>query len=116
MSYTIEGTITQIGETQNFGDKGFSKREFVVTTNEDYPQPLAIECIKDKAALLDGFNAGDEVTVQVNVRGSAWKDRHFVSLSAWAIAKSGVTMPAGQDEHRDQQDLDDSQDDSELPF
>ena len=35
----MEGKLKAVFETQSFGDKGFTKREFVVTMKDDmYPQ------------------------------------------------------------------------------
>ena len=47
MSNQITGVITLINPTQTF-DSGFQKREFVVTTKEQYPQDLKFELLKDK--------------------------------------------------------------------
>ena len=38
----LTGTIKVIGDTQEF-DSGFKKREFVVTTKEEYPQHVKME-------------------------------------------------------------------------
>ena len=38
----VKGNIKLINETQTF-DSGFQKREFVVTTNDMYPQDIKIE-------------------------------------------------------------------------
>lgn len=82
----IKGTIKILGETQSIGEKGFLKREMVITTqDEKYPQDLKVEFIKDNCAKLDAFSAGEEVTVSVNLKGSEWKGKYFVSLTGWKI-------------------------------
>ena len=48
----LQGSIKLIGETKSFGANGFRKREIVVTTEEQYPQDLLVELIKDKCDLL----------------------------------------------------------------
>ena len=100
MSYELEGTIKVIGNTQIF-DSGFQKREFVVTTDEKYPQDVKLEVLKDNCDTLDSYNAGDVVNVSFNVRGNEYKDRYFVSLQAWRIkpletagAKAPATVPS----------------------
>ncbi|KAK7249640.1 hypothetical protein SO694_00004165 [Aureococcus anophagefferens] len=40
-SYDMEGTISKIGEVQTF-ESGFAKIEFVVTTEEMYPQEVKL--------------------------------------------------------------------------
>jgi len=82
----IKGSIKILGETQSVGSKGFIKREMVLTTaDEKYPQDLKIEFLKDNCAKLDAFSLGEEVTVSVNLKGSEWQGKYFVSLTGWKI-------------------------------
>ncbi len=55
--YEVEGTIKVILEEQTFAS-GFNKRDFVVTTEEKYPQDIKLECIKDKVSLIEGYAEG----------------------------------------------------------
>lgn len=51
--YEINGTIKQIGETQQFAS-GFQKRSFIVTDDDPkYPQDIPLEFVKDGCARLD---------------------------------------------------------------
>ena len=54
MELKLSGKIKLINDTQTW-DSGFSKREFVITTDEQYPQDVKFEVIKDKTSLLDNF-------------------------------------------------------------
>ena len=38
----LQGTVKKIGETQTFAS-GFQKRELVLLTEEQYPQPIQID-------------------------------------------------------------------------
>ncbi|MEI6177485.1 MAG: DUF3127 domain-containing protein, partial [Verrucomicrobiota bacterium] len=70
--YEAAGKIKLINETQSF-PSGFSKREFVVTTgNDKYPQDLKFEVVKDKCAMLDSFEAGQDVQVSFDIRGNEY--------------------------------------------
>ena len=69
MELKINGRVKLIMDLQSW-DSGFTKREFVITTNEQYPQDVKLECIKDKTNLLDGLAEGDEVEVSFNIRGT----------------------------------------------
>jgi hypothetical protein len=94
MSYEITGTIKVIQETQTF-DSGFAKREFVITTEDKYPQDIKLEFVKDKVSELDAYDTGDQVTVAFNIRGNEYKDRYYVNLAAWKISKAdGASTPA----------------------
>ena len=84
MSYEITGQIKAIYETQEFAS-GFTKREFVVTTDEKYPQDIKLEFVKDKCAILNEYNEGQTVTVNFNLRGNEYKERYYVNLVAWNI-------------------------------
>jgi hypothetical protein len=91
----IVGTITHKMEAVSFAS-GFTKREFVVTTEERYPQPIKLEVVKDKCALLDKFREGERVVVSYNLRGNEHNGRYFVTLQAWRIASFGAEKPAEQ--------------------
>ncbi len=96
----VSGRIKVIGQTQEFGSNGFRKRELVVTTAEQYPQTLLIEFTQNNTALLDSYNEGDEVLVQINLRGREWTNpqgevKYFVSLNGWRIEALTPQVAAG---------------------
>ena len=121
---TVSGTVIKIGETESVGNKGFKKRVLVVETeDEKYPQPIPVEAVQDKCDLFDGLRLGDKVTAFVNLRGSAWKDRHFLSLSCWKIenqdeSRSGVPNSAqdGQAAPNAASGMPDGELDDGIPF
>ncbi len=82
----IKGRIKVIFEAQTYGN-GNSKREFVVTTDEQYPQNIKLELYKDKVSLLNQFREGDYVNVQFNLRGNENNGRFYVNLNAWRITR-----------------------------
>ena len=88
----IEGVIKLIGDTQEF-DSGFTKREFVVTTDEKFPQDIKMEMVKDKTTFLDKFCAGDAVRCKFNIRGNEFKDKYYVSLTCWFIESATADAP-----------------------
>jgi hypothetical protein len=94
--YETSGKLKWIGSVQSF-PSGFSKREFVVTTASDkYPQDLKFEIVKDKCALLDPFEIGEDVEVSFDIRGNEYNGKYFVNLSCWKIQKAGAAAPAQQ--------------------
>jgi hypothetical protein len=95
MNVEISGKIKEIFEEQTF-NSGFKKVEFVVTTQEQYPQDLKLELIQDKTDLINGFNKGEEVKAQVNLRGNEYNGRYFVNLQAWRLERmeQGAPPPA----------------------
>jgi single-strand DNA-binding protein len=93
MSLTIDGTVKAIFDTQTF-DSGFSKREFVITTKEQYPQDVKFEVVKDKCSLIDGYRVGQSLTVHFNVRGNEYNGKYYVNLQAWKIEAAQAATPA----------------------
>ena len=89
MENKVKGKLIKVMEMQTF-DSGFTKREFVVETDEQYPQKLKCELIKDKCNLIDSFELGDNLDVSVNYRGSEYNDKFYVSFNAWRIEKDGA--------------------------
>jgi single-strand DNA-binding protein len=84
MSYEMEGTVKVIEETQTF-ESGFSKKEFVITTDDKYPQDVKFEATKEKIEQVDALSVGDLVNVSFNVRGNEYKGRYYVNLQTWKI-------------------------------
>jgi len=90
----VTGTIKVLQDTQVVNDKGFRKREFVLTTDEhtQYPQHVSFQCTQDRCNLLDGVQVGETITVHFNLRGREWKSpkgetKYLNSLEAWKIEK-----------------------------
>lgn len=88
MAYEISGTVKVIFDAQTFAS-GFSKREFVITTPDKFPQDIKLECLKDKASMLDDLKEGDQVKVHFDINGREYNGRYFVNLAAWRIEPDG---------------------------
>ena len=89
----VIGTLKTKFETQKVSDR-FQKREFVLTTdaNTPYPQHVSFQVTQDKCTMLDGFNDGEEIKVQFNLRGREWSGpqgiKYFNTLEAWRIERA----------------------------
>jgi hypothetical protein len=95
----VKGTIKVVGTTQEVGSNGFTKRQLVVTTDEQYPQDIAIDFVKDKCSILDKYGVGQQVTVGVNLRGSEYNGKYYVNLQGWKInasEESATAAPAAE--------------------
>ena len=87
----IEGKIIEIFEKQQVS-ASFAKREFVVETEDQYPQMVKFELVQNKCDDIDAHNKGDQVSVHFNVRGRKWtnkqgEDVYFVSLNAYVLSQ-----------------------------
>lgn len=86
----VQGRVKMVGETQTFGTNGFRKREIVVTTEEQYPQHIMVEFVQDKTDLLNNFQVGQQVKININLRGREWvnpqgETKYFNSIQGWRI-------------------------------
>jgi hypothetical protein len=88
-SYEAVGVVKQIMELKTLTNN-FTKREFVLTTEDDYPQVVQFECVKQQCALLDALAPGDRVRVEFRIRGREYKERFFVNLQAFKVEKMGA--------------------------
>ena len=101
-SFEVQGLIHSIGDTTEYGNNGFTKREFVIkltgaNENSSYPNHIALELIKDKCALMDKYKVGDEIQAHFNLSGRLWAgngqgEKCFTSLQAWRIASASDPM------------------------
>jgi hypothetical protein len=113
MSNELLGRIKVIFPTQTY-ESGFSKREIVVTTQEQYPQDIKLEFVKDKCSVLDKYAEGENVKVSFNLRGNEYNGKYYINLQAWKIEKDGVSNENNtQSEYHPQIPESDSDD---LPF
>ena len=111
----LQGTIRRIGNTETFAS-GFQKRELVLLTDEQYPQPINIEFLQDKTALLDQVKEGDKVKIGINIRGKEWTSpdgqvKYFNSITGWRLDKANQeTKPAPTE------DKNGFEEEGDLPF
>ena len=87
----IQGKIKLIGPIQQISDS-FSKREFVVTTEEQYPQSIQVELHGSNVDIIDPYQIGEIVKVSINLRGREWinpngEAKYFNTIIAWRIER-----------------------------
>lgn len=92
----ISGKIKMIDTTKEVGTGGFKKRDVVVTTDEQYPQHILVQFVQDKCDLLNSFNVGDSVKIDLNLRGREWTNPKgetvfFNTIQGWRIAKEDTS-------------------------
>lgn len=81
----VQGKIKVIGKTESVGSNGFTKRQLVVETEEQYPQQIGIDFVKDKCVILDKYKVGQSVKVSINIRGNEYNGKYYVNLQGWRI-------------------------------
>lgn len=121
----IKGKLFKIFDTQQVSAT-FKKREFVLEYAENpmYPQHVLFQMTQDKCSVLDGYEAGQMVEIDFNLRGREWispqgEKKYFNSLECWRInqAESNQVQPVKQAVAAPKITLQDLEaDDSDLPF
>lgn len=122
----VTGKIQKISDTQTFGAKGFKKREVVVLTSEQYPQPIMVEFVQDKCDLLNNYKVGQDVKISINLRGREWTSpqgevKYFNSVQGWKIEglsntpNTNIPPIDASDAFEAANDINDS-DPDDLPF
>ena len=91
----LEGKLIKIFDTNEISEK-FKKREFVIETDEKYPQMVKFQLVQDSCKLIDEYKIGDVLNVYFNLRGRVWMNRdnvevYFNTEQAWRIEKTGTT-------------------------
>jgi hypothetical protein len=102
MSIEVKGTIKEIRPTQVVSDK-YKKREFILTTEEKYPQDVLFQLSQDNCDLVNIFKNGDKVTLAYNLRGKGWinpqgETKYFNTLEVWKMNYQDETIKQVEEE------------------
>lgn len=97
MSFNIQGKLHKKFETES-KTASFQTREFVIQTQEQYPQFIKFQLTQDRCSAIDAYNEGEMINVYFDLRGREWQEKYFTNLQAWKIEKvSESNSPAGGD-------------------
>ena len=106
----LVGKIKVVGELETFAS-GFTKKLLVLMTDDQYPQNIGIEFMKDKIDLLNNYAVGQDVKVSINLGGREWinpqgEAKYFNSVTGWRIEKAegapeAFTPPTALEEQED---------------
>jgi len=98
MAFEVKGTLKKLFDQQDF-PSGFYKRDFVLTTMEQYPQDIKFSALKEKSEQLGQLSEGDVVNVKFDLRGREYNGQYYVDLNAWRIERgdaASAESEAGQ--------------------
>lgn len=104
--------IIKVGELKTFANSDFTCVEFVVETNDQYPQKIQLQANKEKADNIIKFNkVGDMVDCSINLRGREWTNKegevkYFNTIECWKCFKAeGSETPATPQQEQAPDDL-----------
>ena len=89
----LSGTVYRIEAAVQVTEK-LTKRNFIVSTGDKYPQIIAFELINDKCDLADSFSEGQQVDVSFNCNGREYNGKFYTNLAAWRIEAAGGAQAA----------------------
>ena len=110
MSFKTTGIVKLIQPEQVISEK-FRKKDFVITTEDKYPQDVMFTLTQNNTDLVDTIKVGEKVEVSFNLRGREWESRYFVTLEAWSVAVQTSKAQPKAEVLSDIEQVDDS-----LPF
>lgn len=97
MSFNISGKLHKKFEIES-KTASFQTREFVIQTQEQYPQFVKFQLVQDRCNAIDAFQDGELINVFFDLRGREWQEKFFTNLQAWKVEKLGdqpQPAPAG---------------------
>ena len=102
-----EGKIYKVEATRIISDK-FRVREFVITTDDKWPQFVKFQATQELCDSLDSYEVGQDVAVRFRLRGREWTSptgdvKYFNSLDIQSLTLIGER-------------LDDQPGEDEIPF
>lgn len=86
---TVKGVIKLINPIKVISDK-FQVREFVITTQDKYPQDIMFQTLNDRMDIIKPYGQGQEVEVSFNLRGRQVGEKFYNSLDAWKVVGEQV--------------------------
>ena len=93
MSFQLNGKLVKKMEIES-KKPSFQTREFIVVTQEQYPQYIKFQLVQDRCGVIDKFNENDDLTVFFDLRGREWQGKYFTNLQAWKV-ESGQSTSTG---------------------
>ena len=66
----------------------------VITTDDKFPQDIPFEAVNDKAAMFDGLNPGQSVTVFFNLRSYEYNGETRMSAPRVWKLENGASAPS----------------------
>lgn len=90
----IKGKVLKVFPKKQVSEK-FALREFVISTEDKYPQQIILQTSQERCELLDNISEGDEVQAFINIRGRSWtnpqgEEKYFNTLDAWKITNESA--------------------------
>jgi hypothetical protein len=84
----VKGRLIQVLPLQTGTSKsgnGWSKQEFVIETEEQFPKKVCFTLFGDKVSLLNGLTAGNQIEVSFNLESREFNGKWYSNINAWKV-------------------------------
>lgn len=81
--FKVAGKVIQKSSITERGDKKFKTAEFVIETEDKYPQKVKFDLLGDKTDLLKSLSPGSRIEVHFNIRGKEYNEKFYNSLECY---------------------------------
>ncbi len=88
MALDITGKIIQIMPATNGVSKAgkeWTKQEFVIETQEQYPRKVMMSVMGDKVNELKRYAVGNEIKASLNIESREYNGRWYTDVRAWKL-------------------------------
>lgn len=88
MGMDVKGRLIQVLPLQSGTSKsgnGWSKQEFVIETEEQFPKKVCFTLFGDKVSLLNGLSAGDQIDISFNLESREFNGKWYSNINAWKL-------------------------------
>ena len=85
---SIEGKVIEIVPVESgtsAAGKEWSKQEFVIETDDQYPKKVAFTLFGDKRTIISNLVIGNDVKVFFNLESREHNGRWFHNVNAWKV-------------------------------
>lgn len=81
--FSVKGKILVVSEITERGEKKFKTADFVVETDEKYPQKVKFELLGDNTKLASDLKNAISGEIFFNVKGKEWNGKFYNSLECY---------------------------------
>lgn len=118
----IKGTVVNLAETVEVGEKKFKKRDIAVELEGggQYTQEVLLQGVKDTCDKMDDLVPGTEASFHVNLNGRKWTnkegvDQWFNTLQIWKF-EVNKSVPVSTPQYAQPADISANPEEDDLPF
>ena len=112
-------SLPEVSGTSKAG-KEWSKQDFVIETEGQYPKNICFTAFGDKADGIKNLNPGDQVKVRFDIESKEYNGKYFSNINAFGIelvkSASSQNQSSSPSDTQSSYDTKMPDDDGDLPF